>query len=71
MDFGERLAEFQREYARERAIEDLWHRAARPVSSLLHYWVMRTYFIQWNWRSMTPEAATIVWPKEVEKPRKK
>lgn len=67
----DKLAEFQRDYARERVIEELWHRTAKPVSSLLHYWVMRTYYIQWNWRSMTRDSYTPIFPKEVEKPRKK
>lgn len=69
--FESKLAEFEKDYARERAIERLWYDAVRPVSSLLHHLAMRDYYIQWNWRSMTKEEATIVWPKEVEKPRKK
>lgn len=71
MSIEERLGEFQRQYTYERQIERLWYLAAKPVSSLLHYWAMRTHYIQWNWRSMTKEEAMIVWPKEVEKPRKK
>lgn len=64
------IEEFQKQYAREREIERLWYDAARPVSSLLHYYAMRFYYVRWNWRSMTKEEATIVWPKEIEKPRK-
>jgi len=66
-----RLEEFAKKYDLERRIERLWYDAARPVSSLLHYIAMRNHYIQWNWRSMTKEEATIVWPKEVEKPKKK
>lgn len=67
----EKLAEFHEQYRRERVVEELWHRTLKPVQSLLHYFAMEYYFVRWNWRSMTKEEATIVWPKEVEKPRKK
>jgi len=67
----EKLAEFREQYRRERELERLWNAASRPVQALFYYFEMEYYFIRWNWRSMTKEEATIVWPKEVDKPRKK
>ena len=63
------LAMFQAQYSLERRWADILLEQ-RPFERQQYQWWDWYYYDQWNWRSMTKEQATIVWPTIREKARK-
>lgn len=64
------LEEFRRQYGLEQQWSDI-KAESRPFELQEYQWWDWYYYDQFNWRSMTPEAAKLVYPEIKEKPRKK